>query len=168
MTPIVDMVKEAACVIIAPTSRYVSWRYCASTNHLKKYKTENYDTEIQEWFDSHIQMLGTWASEHGLNYVILDPITVEETSVSTLRDRTASSGEPLWSAADGVHLLAGGTETLRVPSWPLQNSCPQTTWLTRQGPSPRGTAPLQKGPGWTRSSPSLSVYRTMRPLVQPG
>jgi hypothetical protein len=24
MTPIVDMVKEAACVIIAPTSRYVS------------------------------------------------------------------------------------------------------------------------------------------------
>jgi hypothetical protein len=71
MTPIVDIVKEAACGIIAPSPRYVSRRCCTSVDHLKNYKMDNYETEIQEGVDSHIQMLDTGATEHGLTYVIL-------------------------------------------------------------------------------------------------
>jgi hypothetical protein len=141
MTPIVDIIKEAACVIIAPTPRYVSRRCCTSADHLENYKTCNYETKIQEGVDSHIQMLDTWATEHGLQYVILDPITTEETSVSDLRDRTVSSGESLWSAADGVHLSA--------PSQRSRNRCPRMTLQTRRRLSLWQTAPPRRGPGWT-------------------
>jgi hypothetical protein len=57
-------------------------------------------------------MLNILALEHGLRYVILDPITSEETSVSTLRDRTASSSESLLSGPDVVHLFADGYQDL--------------------------------------------------------
>ncbi len=53
-----------------------------------------------------------WTSEHGLRYVILDPMTTEEMSVTALRDRTASNGEPLWSGTNGVHLSAGSHRDL--------------------------------------------------------
>ncbi len=67
---------------------------------------------MQEGIESHIQRLDTWATEHQLNYVILDPITVGETSVPALRDRRASCCEFLLSATDQVYLSAGGYQDL--------------------------------------------------------
>jgi hypothetical protein len=46
MTPIAAMVKDSACVIIAPTPRYGSRRCCTSTDHHENYKSENYESEI--------------------------------------------------------------------------------------------------------------------------
>jgi hypothetical protein len=36
------MVKDSACVIIAPTPTYVSQRCCTNADHLENYKSENY------------------------------------------------------------------------------------------------------------------------------
>ncbi len=105
-------------------------------------------------------MLDTWATEHGLQYVILDPITTEETSVSDLRDRTVSSGESLWSAADGVHLSA--------PSQRSRNRCPRMTLQTRRRLSLWQTAPPRRGPGWNWLSPSQSVQKALWVAIRPG
>ncbi len=105
---------------------------------------------MQEGVDSHIQMLDTWATEHGLKYVILDPITTEEQSFSALREWTASSGESLWSADDGVHLSAGGYRDLvgAIKALTEQMSSDDMADETAT-PSLRRTAPPRRGLGWT-------------------
>jgi hypothetical protein len=109
---IAELVKNSLCVLVAPTPRYISQRCCTNADHLENFKSESYEVDIQDAVDNHIQLLDVWATEHELKYVILDPISTDGLSVSTLRERTASNGAPLWSDNDRVHLSSSGYSDL--------------------------------------------------------
>jgi hypothetical protein len=61
-----------------------------------------------EAIDQHIQTINTWATEKGLDYYILDPVSSGESSVAALRERTSTCGDLLWDRGDAVHLAHSG------------------------------------------------------------
>jgi hypothetical protein len=112
LNKIAELAKDSLCVLVAPMPRYILQRSCNNADHLENFKSDSYESDIQEAIDNHIQLLDVLAMEYEFKYVILDPISTDGLSVSALRERTASNGAPLWTGTDGVHLLSSGYSDL--------------------------------------------------------
>jgi hypothetical protein len=61
-----------------------------------------------EGIDQHIQSINSWATDLGIDYYILDLVSSDDSFVDTLRGRTSTCGETLWSTDDPVHLTQSG------------------------------------------------------------
>jgi hypothetical protein len=73
--PIADPAMGAAFILVAPTPRYVTRKCCVNPTHIDNFGKKNYESDIMEGIDQHIQSINNWAAEKGLDYYILDPIS---------------------------------------------------------------------------------------------
>jgi hypothetical protein len=77
-----------------------------------------------EGIDQHIQSINSWATELGIDYYILDPVSSGDSFVDSLRGRTSTCGESLE---------------------PRRPSSPHSGWIQRHCRSNRGLKELIDG-----------------------
>jgi hypothetical protein len=104
----VEVAKSSSFILVAPTPRYVTKKCCTNPEHIDNFEDANYERELMEGIDHHIQSLNSWATELGIDFYILDPVSSGDSSVDTLRGRTSTLGESLWCTEDPVHLTRSG------------------------------------------------------------
>jgi hypothetical protein len=68
------------------------------------FNSDDFDTDILAGMETHKKILENWAIEHGINYRIFDATELAHPAETILRNRTTSSGIPLWTLGDPVHL----------------------------------------------------------------
>jgi hypothetical protein len=91
-------------LLICHIPRYVTSKCCNDPSHIENYNSSDYEDELLECQDQHRCILSGWGMAMGLNFEICDPTAVVNNTEPLLRLRTTSSGGPLWSMADGVHM----------------------------------------------------------------
>jgi hypothetical protein len=105
---VVEVAKGTSFILVAPTPRYITRKCCDNPDHIDNFREKNYEKEIMEGIDQHIQSINSWATDMGIDYYILDPVSSGDSFVDTLRGRTSTCGETLWSTDDLVHLTQSG------------------------------------------------------------
>jgi hypothetical protein len=105
---VIEVAKGASFILVAPTPRYITGKCCDNPDHIDNFRDKNYEKEIMEGIDQHIQSINSWATDMGIDYYILDPVSSGDSFVDTLRGRTSTCGETLWSTDDPVHLTQSG------------------------------------------------------------
>ncbi len=105
---VVEAAEGASFILVAPTPRYITRKCCDNPDHIDNFSDKNYEKEIMEGIDQHIQSINSWATDLGIDYYILDPVSSGDSFVDTLRGRTSTCGETLWSTDDPVHLSQSG------------------------------------------------------------
>jgi hypothetical protein len=90
--------------IFAPIPRYVTEKCCPENCHVDNFNSEDFDSDILAGMETHKKILESWAIENGINYRIFDATELEHPAETILRNRTTSSGIPLWAPGDPVHL----------------------------------------------------------------
>jgi hypothetical protein len=105
---IVEVARGASFILVAPTPRYINKKCCNSPDHIDNFGDKDYEKDIMEGIDQHIQTMNSWATELGIDYYILDPVSSGDSFVETLRGRTSTCGETLWCSGDPVHLTQSG------------------------------------------------------------
>jgi hypothetical protein len=73
-----------------------------------------------EGIDQHIQSINSWATELGIDYYILDPVSSGDSFVDSLQGRTSTCGESLWSTNNPVHLIQSGYRDIAGAIWGLK------------------------------------------------
>ncbi len=104
----IEAAKGSSFILVAPTPRYVTKKCCMNPDHIDNFEDPNYEKELMEGIDHHIQSLNSWATELGIDFYILDPVSSGDSLVDTLRGRTSTRGESLWCTEDPVHLTQSG------------------------------------------------------------
>ncbi len=90
--------------IFAPIPRYVTEKCCPDNCHVDNFNSDDFDSDILAGLETHKKILESWAMENGLHYHIFDATELEHPAETILRNRTTSSGVPLWAPGDPVHL----------------------------------------------------------------
>ncbi len=83
--------------IITPIPRYVTEKCCQDLGHVDNFNSEDFDSEILAGMDAHKKILENWAIDHGMSYRIFDATELAHPAETILRNRTTSSGIPLWT-----------------------------------------------------------------------
>jgi hypothetical protein len=105
---VIEVAKGASFILVAPTPRYITKKCCNNPDHIDNFGDNNYEKEIMEGIDQHIQSINSWATDLGIDHYILDPVSSGDSFVDTLRGRTSTCGETLWCSDDPVHLTQSG------------------------------------------------------------
>jgi hypothetical protein len=105
---VIEAAKGASFILVAPTPRYITKKCCNNPDHIDNFGDPNYEKDIMEGIDQHIQSINSWATDLGINYYIFDPVSTGDSFVDTLRGRTSTCGESLWCTDDPVHLTQSG------------------------------------------------------------
>jgi hypothetical protein len=98
--------------LISPIPRFVTGKCCDDNNHVENYDSDDFITEIINGLEQQKRLLEVWASEHQLNYKIVDATELVDPIEPILRNRVTRSGIPLWSTWDPVHLVEEAYEEL--------------------------------------------------------
>jgi hypothetical protein len=107
---ICSVVKQVT--LISPIPRFVTGKCCDDNNHVENYDSDDFETEIINGLEQQKRLLELWASEHHLNYKIIDATELVDPVEPILRNRVTRSGIPLWSTWDPVHLVEEAYEEL--------------------------------------------------------
>ncbi len=98
--------------LISPIPRYVTGKCCDDNSHVENYDSDDFETEIISGLDQQKRLLEVWATEHQMNYTIIDATELVDPVEPILRNRVTRSGIPLWSTWDPVHLVEEAYEEL--------------------------------------------------------
>jgi hypothetical protein len=115
-------VKNSQIILFGPSPRYVSRRCCDDAEHLENYNSPDYESEILGGIDSINRTIEKWASEHGLNFTMIDPTEQSEPADFPLGERVTPDGSSWWSSSDPVHLSQGGYRVLASTVTRMQTS----------------------------------------------
>jgi hypothetical protein len=100
--------KNSQVILFGPSPCYVIRRCCDDADHLENYNSPDYESEILGGIDSINRTIEKWASEHRLNFTMIDPTEQSEPADFPLRERVTPDGSSWWTSSDPVHLSRGG------------------------------------------------------------
>jgi hypothetical protein len=152
---IAKAVKNSRVILMGPSPRYVSGRCCDDVSHLENYNSPDYEAEILGGVGAVNRALEKWASEHDLNFSLIDPTEYSAPAGFPLGERVTPDGSAWWSTADPVHLSQDSYRALAsaiIDLQPAEDESSSTVGSGSTAATDRGTEsppPRAKEREWT-------------------